>query len=138
MLNKDQQYTTSVNSDQHYLLVTIEGWYSLSNALAFFKYALDQTLIHEKRSLLIDVNKLEGTIPLTDRFIFSETLSGYFIQKAVGKINRVAVVGKEPIVDPERFGETVARNRGLNVYVFTDSQQAVQWLTEAEPGQPGA
>jgi hypothetical protein len=130
MYNSEQQYTISVNSDQHYLLVTVEGWYTLSNAIAIFKTAIDHALLYEKKSLLIDVNKIAGTIPLTDRFKFSESITGYFIQYALGKIHRLAVVGQEPIVDPDRFGETVARNRGLNVYVFTDLQQALQWLSE--------
>lgn len=132
MNKSEQQITISFNSDQHYLLVTVEGWYTLSNAIAIFKTAIDHSLLHEKKSLLIDINKLSGTIPLTDRFTFAETTSGYFIQKAVGKINRLAVVGKEPIVDPDRFGETVARNRGLNVLVFTDLEQAIQWLSATE------
>lgn len=133
MYNSEQQYTISVNSDQHYLLVTVEGWYSLSNTIAFFKTAIDHTLLHEKKSLLIDVNNITGTIPLTDRFKFSESITGYFIEFALGKIHRVAIVGQEPIIDHDRFGETVARNRGLNVYVFTDLQQAIQWLAEDAP-----
>jgi ribosomal-protein-alanine N-acetyltransferase len=41
---------------------------------------------------------------------------------------RVAVVMTVPQVDPERFGESVARNRGLDAAVFTDEVAALTWL----------
>lgn len=41
-----------------------------------------------------------------------------------------AVVGDEPIIDPERFGETVAVNRGVLGKVFTDIDEAVAWVEE--------
>ena len=41
---------------------------------------------------------------------------------------RVAVVGKEPVMDPERFGVTVAANRGLDVRSFDDEVAALTWL----------
>lgn len=40
----------------------------------------------------------------------------------------VAVLAFEPFLDPERFGETVAVNRGLNVRTFTDEVAALLWL----------
>jgi hypothetical protein len=41
---------------------------------------------------------------------------------------RLAVLGNEPIIDPNRFGEIVATNRGANVKVFTDDPMALEWL----------
>lgn len=41
---------------------------------------------------------------------------------------RVAVVGKEPVMDPERFGVTVAANRGLDARAFDDEVAALTWL----------
>ena len=35
-------------------------------------------------------------------------------------------------VVPDNFVENVARNRGLNLSVFTDFDEAVTWLTESE------
>jgi hypothetical protein len=40
------------------------------------------------------------------------------------------VVGREPIVDKERFGETVAINRGTNVRVFTEMSEGLTWINE--------
>ena len=34
----------------------------------------------------------------------------------------------EPLRDPERFGETVASNRGMDVKTFEGRKEAVEWL----------
>src|ERR1043165_6845154 len=40
----------------------------------------------------------------------------------------VAMLAHESFLDPERFGETVAVNRGLRTRVFTDEVAALHWL----------
>ena len=44
---------------------------------------------------------------------------------------RVALLGQEPIIHADRFGEIVARNRGADVRVFTVEAHALDWLTAA-------
>jgi hypothetical protein len=39
-----------------------------------------------------------------------------------------AYVLKEPVLDPQRFGQTVAVNRGMNVKTFDNVEQARTWL----------
>jgi hypothetical protein len=41
---------------------------------------------------------------------------------------QVALVGKHPVIDRDRFGETVARNRGAAVKVTYDLESAYRWL----------
>jgi hypothetical protein len=41
------------------------------------------------------------------------------------------VLGHEPMIHPERFGELVARNRGADARVFTVEAEALDWLTAA-------
>ena len=41
---------------------------------------------------------------------------------------RMAVLGHEPMIHPERFGEIVATNRGALTRVFTDERAALEWL----------
>jgi hypothetical protein len=45
---------------------------------------------------------------------------------------RLAVLGSEEIIDPQRFGESVARNRGMESKVTTDPAEAAAWL-EVDP-----
>ena len=39
-----------------------------------------------------------------------------------------AYVLKEPVLDPERFGKTVAVNRGMLVKTFDNLEDALGWL----------
>ncbi|MCX6848040.1 MAG: hypothetical protein NTY98_03885 [Verrucomicrobia bacterium] len=44
-----------------------------------------------------------------------------------GKV-RVAVVTSARMMDPDRFGVTVATNAGMDANVFEDEKKAVEWL----------
>lgn len=44
------------------------------------------------------------------------------------ELQRVAVVVSEDQLDPDLFTVTVARNRGLPIDVFTDRDEAIDWL----------
>ncbi len=46
---------------------------------------------------------------------------------------RIAGVLSEITIDPKRIGETMARNRGANVKVFTHLSEAIAWLEWEEP-----
>lgn len=52
------------------------------------------------------------------------------IQRDRGQFIRVAVVGNEPMIDPERFAEVVSGNRGASARGFTDMIDAISWLSE--------
>ncbi len=41
---------------------------------------------------------------------------------------RIALLGYAPVIDPGRLGETVARNRGLQVRATSDEAEAFAWL----------
>lgn len=41
---------------------------------------------------------------------------------------RFAMLGHEPMIHPQRFGQVVATNRGAVVGVLTDEAMALNWL----------
>ncbi len=49
-----------------------------------------------------------------------------------------AHVLKEPVLDPQRFGETVALNRGMNVRTFDNLEDALAWLRTTLTNRPDA
>jgi hypothetical protein len=75
--------------------------------------------------LLVNVTGLSGFDPpnLLQRF----TLAVKFASVTRSRI-RIALVASPELLDPDRFGLTVARNRGLNANVFTDQAEALAWL----------
>ena len=71
--------------------------------------------------------ELYGKPPTTlERFNLGEYVAEICLQFV--RPVRIALAAEIPIVDPERFGETVARNRGTNGKVFTDLEEAKAWL----------
>ncbi len=81
--------------------------------------------------LLIDTSAFKGKLSVMQRLqmilAFVANLRGY----------RVAGVISKETIDPQRLGETMARNRGANVRVFTCMAEAIQWLDGARPSTPG-
>ncbi|MDB5203314.1 MAG: hypothetical protein JWQ27_2723 [Ferruginibacter sp.] len=125
---EDQPLDIHVSELEDYLLVAASGHYSLDHANDLFKQAIDNGVRYKKRRILIDVALVSGSIPLMDRFYFSEFLASYRITHASGIVDSIAVFGLAGTIHQEKFGETVAVNRGTNVRVFTDYTAAVDWL----------
>jgi hypothetical protein len=76
-------------------------------------------------ALLVDTLEVYGALNDLDRYRFGMAAVNE------GLAGPIAFVGKEPgVIDPRRFGEVVARNRGVNVRVFTDETAARAWLRE--------
>jgi hypothetical protein len=74
-------------------------------------------------AILVDVRELTG--PRPDGMTLYDL--GVLASRDIIGV-RVAFVASEAFVDPRRFGESVARNRGLNLRVFTDMNEALGWL----------
>jgi hypothetical protein len=127
MENTDSHFDIELTVEEDLILVTASGEYSLVKANNLFKFSIDNVLAHNKNKILVDVTSLTGSIPFFDRYQYAEFLANYKAEHA-SKIHKIAVVGKEPIVDKDRFGETVAVNRGVNGRVFTEMSQALAWL----------
>ncbi|MGA8261340.1 MAG: STAS/SEC14 domain-containing protein [Arenicellales bacterium] len=102
---------------------------SVSELKQVFENAIDAARRSHRPKVLIDANGVTGQLTTADRYEGASFLSG---QRIGGKIGAIAVVGQEPLIDPARFGETVARNRGVNGRVFSDLDEAISWLTPSE------
>ena len=77
----------------------------------------------KNNKVLIDTTKAAGEISLLERFLMGErtqTFARYGL--------KVACFETPKRIDPQRFGEMVARNRGVNLRVFTDFNAAEEWL----------
>ncbi len=122
------KYSFKVNNS--YLSVTVSGHFSLSEAKIMYTDALEYLLENHLSKLFFDVFKVKGEITTMDRYYFGEFAafeSLKYMGKGLKKI-AVSICGEEPIIDPQRFGEIVARNRGLNLKVTTDKNESLQFL----------
>lgn len=73
--------------------------------------------------LLIDTTGTQTRVSLVDTYCLGERFQ-IFARHGL----QVAVVTTPEQIDQERFAELVARNRGVNITVFTDVRAAEKWL----------
>ncbi|MBX3703479.1 MAG: hypothetical protein KF822_06885 [Steroidobacteraceae bacterium] len=87
-----------------------------------------------RTAALIDVRQVAGPAPtMSERY--DQAVKVAQLQSSVSPRIRLALLGHEPIVHPQRFGEIVATNRGALLRVFTDEALALEWLL-AKPRTP--
>ena len=120
----------SFNAMDKYLSVNVSGNFSLADAKIIFTEALEMLVSKKDYRVFFDVFKVKGKITTMDRYDLGEyaaTEAINFLLKGLPRLS-VTFYGKEPIIDPERFGELVARNRGLNIKVTSDKKEALQFI----------
>jgi hypothetical protein len=110
-----------------YLHIRCRGEYRPGALLDVYKKAFRMAEREGMPGVLIDIRDLGGDPPtLMERFEQSNQVAE--MQVNSGKRIGIVIVGREPMIDPERFGETVALNRGATGGVFTDLNAAVAWI----------
>jgi len=104
-----------------------EGNLAFQDALDLLSGAVVYCRENGIRRLLIDIRKLTGFGPVgtAERFRFGERLA----RDAQGAV-KIAFVANPEILDPNRFGMTVARNRGMFSNAFTSESEAWKWLLD--------
>jgi len=106
------------------------GKYSRAEAFRIGDQAFREAIDAGRRNVLVDVRGVSGRIPsILDRFDISIHIATLHLEHTP-RI-RLALLGHEPMIHPERFGEIVARNRGADARVFTIEAEALDWLTAA-------
>ena len=106
------------------------GRYSRAEALRVGDQAFREAAAAARRSVLVDVRGITGSVPtLLDRFDMGVRVAALHLEQRP-RI-RLALLGHEPMIHPDRFGEIVARNRGADARVFTQEAEALDWLTAA-------
>ena len=127
--------TLRVDHVRRLLCVVYSGPFDLSQAQQTFQDILAAMVKHKLKKVLVDGRQIIGDPEPLERFYY-----GRYVAHAVAQtINRSRVEGprfayvlKEPVLDPNRFGETVAVNRGMRIKAFDNLKQAEWWL-----GVPG-
>lgn len=120
--------TTQVNVEPTHILITCAGSYDQTEAEQIFCMAFETAARQKVQRLLFDCRKVTGELSTMDRFDLAEYVSMLVLERTDAESVRIAIVGDEPLVDPSRFGETVAVNRGVTGKVTTDLNEAMEWL----------
>lgn len=121
-------YYLDVEKKDGVLWVKATGTRSFENVLAISKDIMAACTEHEVKKVLLDVRALKGRL---------STMESYEIpDKYFPKIRDRSVVDRTAIVDWKEadgrapFFELVAENRGFMIRIFSDTDQAIEWLTD--------
>jgi len=101
------------------------GRMSLSQAVKLVTSSILRARALKKSKLLISVAELTGfeSPDLSARYFFIREWAA----AAQGEV-RIALVARPEMIDPEKFGVTVAANAGLTSNVFASEPEALAWL----------
>jgi len=130
--------TLELEPREGHVYARLSGNYSLPEAKVLSLQCLEACAQYHRSKLLLDVRSLQGSNSLTQIYEYVEFLAAEAIkvQRQAGVALRLAFVGRPPLLDPERFGITVARNRGLAAMSTGDIDEAYRWLGVAPPDEP--
>jgi hypothetical protein len=109
------------------------GYVAFDEVVALVRAAIAATRRNQARDLLVDTTALTGfRSPGTfQRFLAAVA----WADEAKGGV-RLAIVAKEEMIHPRKFGVTVAANRGLVGNIFTTEAAARAWLESQRPEEP--
>jgi hypothetical protein len=123
------------------LKVIATGKFSLKEAERTFLEILEAILLHKSGKALVDGRTLAGKPATIERFLYGKFAANsvaMYKARGLSPFTAFAYVLKIPVLDPRRFGETVAVNRGMRVKVFDNVEDAFAWLDLAPATKPDA
>jgi hypothetical protein len=123
--------TVCMRIESKCLHVRVEGRFSLGAAQKAFVDVLEAALRRRVGLILFDARRVTGNPSTIDRFFYAKftALTVALARQRHGIRNpKFAYVLKAPVLDPKRFGVTVAVNRGMNVQAFETLEEGRQWL----------
>ena len=115
----------TIENKGEYFLATLPPYQSVSQTEANIAALYEAVDKNNCRKLLVDVRATHKQVPIMELY----ELCLYVVSK-FGPIHpKIAVVSSPEAVYPDRFGENVVRNRGLDLIRFVnDEQEALDWL----------
>jgi hypothetical protein len=118
------EYRTVLKSD--YAQLVCHGSFSKQELIDVFDHAIDFAAENGREAVLVDISDVEGEPTTAERIELGVKAAD--VQLSKDTIVAVALIGNEPLIDPERLGETIALNRCAVCKVFTDMDEAISWL----------
>ena len=114
-----------------YLEIGVAGTWSLENVYALIDATRDECDRLAVNRVLVDTRAMTGQPTEMGRF-----KGGVRTAEVLGGKIRVALLSRAELIT--RFGENAAVNRGANLRVWTDREEAIAWLLQGLPASAQA
>ena len=123
--------TINLQSRKYYLLAALSGVFSLRCAQDAYDRAVKAALPLGFSRILFDASAVTGNPSQDERYslgLFVATEQRLLAARSPELALQVAVLGRQPLIDPQRFGETVAVNRGAKFKESEHLDEVLSWL----------
>jgi hypothetical protein len=115
---------SSVEVQGKLLLVVVSGEWSFNEVWDLLKQTYDAALEKRLNLILIDTLDAEGKLSTFDRYRLARETVAYLRSRQMHP--RIALVGKP--LSADGFGVLVAKNRWVDAEIFSDRNEALNWL----------
>lgn len=120
----------SVQVEQGVCNAVVVGEFELTLAEQQFMQLLNEVVHKDATKVLIDGRQVTGHPSPFERFLYGTFVacaSLELLQRHNARL-KFAYIIPNPLLDPGRFAESVAVNRGMYVKAFHDENEAREWL----------
>jgi hypothetical protein len=118
------EFAITVAEEGTFLRITLAGPASRTNLLAALQRLITEVTSRNVWRVLVDANGLPSPLGTFEKYEFALEVA-----RVSDPRMKTAVVARPEMVD--HFFETVARNRGVGVMVFSKEAPALEWLLDA-------
>jgi hypothetical protein len=116
-----------------YLKITFPPYKSLSQMESCIRETYNAVDEYKSHKVLVDFRATQKKVPIMELY----ALCIYLVTKFGPVRAKIAAVASHDAVYPDRFGENVLRNRGVDFIRFVDDEtEAIEWLLAARPVSP--
>src|SRR2546423_13178526 len=113
-----------------YLYVNVNGELDVDSAQNALRNMLGIAARERQARMLIDCTRLQGHWGPDERYAFGSFLAAE-VQRLTGQFPeppRIAIYAVAPLMDPNRYTQTVASNRGAQMRSSDSLLELVSWL----------
>lgn len=120
-------YELKIKNKNNYLNATVQGQRNTESIKNVTKEICEMCIKNQHSKVLIDVRNFKEHIAVNEIRSLASIELPDIIKK---KIKKVAIIDEKGSEDNQRCFENVARNLGHNVRIFTNINDAEQWLLQ--------
>lgn len=113
-----------------YVHATLSGAFTLQSARDVYRGILQAAAARGEPRILMDCTRISGEMTAQDRLEFG-TYMATEQQNVLGRLPegpKVAILAVPPIMDPGRFTQAVANNRGVRMRASESLPELLSWL----------
>jgi hypothetical protein len=114
-----------ITPEGSYIYCDYTGEFSVDMGMECIDALVEACVKHECYKAILDCSHMSGEMGIFQRF---QVIQHAEVTRDIAL--KTAILARDEQVLPDKFAETVAINRGINLRVFTDIDAAKRWLEE--------